>query len=111
MKNIKLKIKKQACEVMLVELTGEYEDGVKFVRELNFSGNATSTVLYGARLVLDALAELEAREYQDKFQAASQAFAKLKSLTKAVPAGEWTPEYRALAEAIHNMGREVFYVE
>jgi hypothetical protein len=34
----------------------------------------------------------------------------LKALTKKVPATEWTPEYGELAELIHTLGREVFYV-
>jgi hypothetical protein len=41
---------------------------------------------------------------------AEEAFMKLKSITKRVPAGSWTPEYRELAEAVHALGREVFYV-
>lgn len=30
----------------------------------------------------------------------------LKSMTKKIPAGQWTPEYRALAERIHSAGRD-----
>jgi len=41
---------------------------------------------------------------------AEQAFQLLKALTKKVPAGQWTPEYRELAELIHTLGRDVFCV-
>jgi hypothetical protein len=34
----------------------------------------------------------------------------LKALTRRVPASEWTPEYRELANPIHTFGREAFFV-
>lgn len=39
----------------------------------------------------------------------ARAFAGLKSMTKGVPAVDWTPEYRALAGRIHDMGRDYFH--
>lgn len=50
-------------------------------------------------------------DWRKRFEDALAAFRKLKSLTKAVPASQWTPEYRELAEAIHTAGREHFYVD
>jgi hypothetical protein len=49
--------------------------------------------------------------WENRFEEAREAFGKLKSLTKRHPAFEWTPEYRELADAIHSLGRDVFYVE
>lgn len=48
--------------------------------------------------------------WKERFGEAEKAFQQLKALTKAVPAQEWTPEYRELANLIHTLGREVFYV-
>lgn len=45
-----------------------------------------------------------------RFIKAMEAFQELKSMTKSVPAGLWTPEYRALADKIHGMGRDYFHV-
>jgi hypothetical protein len=36
-------------------------------------------------------------------------FQELKSMTKAVSASSWTPEYRVLAEEIHSFGRDCFH--
>lgn len=49
-------------------------------------------------------------DWKQRFEQAAWAFHELKGLTKKVPASEWTPEYRELAELIHTLGREVFYV-
>ena len=49
-------------------------------------------------------------DWKQRFEQAARAFHELKGLTKKVPASEWTPEYRELAELIHTLGREVFYV-
>ena len=48
--------------------------------------------------------------WKERFEQAAMAFHQLKGLTKKVPATEWTPEYGELAELIHTLGREVFYV-
>ena len=48
--------------------------------------------------------------WRERFEQAQMAFAELKSLTKKYNAGTWTPEYRELAERIHSLGRDVFYV-
>jgi hypothetical protein len=40
----------------------------------------------------------------------STAISQLKGLTKKIPASEWTPEYREVANLIHPLGREVFYI-
>jgi len=48
--------------------------------------------------------------YKDKYYEAERAFHKLKSLTKKISASEWTPEYRELANLIHELGRDVFFV-
>jgi hypothetical protein len=47
---------------------------------------------------------------QEKLFRAEMAFQKLKTMTKQVPADSWTPEYRELANAIHTLGRDVFYI-
>lgn len=49
-------------------------------------------------------------DWKDRFEDALLRFQELKSMTKEVPASEWTPEYRKLAEAIHTMGRDIFYI-
>lgn len=38
-------------------------------------------------------------------------FGRIKSLTKQHPAALWDDAYRKLAEEIHTVGRECFYVE
>lgn len=48
--------------------------------------------------------------WKERFEQAAQAFHELKAMTKTVPATQWTPEYRQLAELIHTLGRDVFYV-
>lgn len=49
-------------------------------------------------------------DWKRRFEEAEFAFAHLKSMTKKISAFDWTPEYRELAEAIHTLGRDVFYV-
>jgi hypothetical protein len=49
-------------------------------------------------------------DWKTRFEEAQNAFSKLKSLTKRVPATSWTDEYRELADMVHTLGREVFYV-
>jgi hypothetical protein len=49
-------------------------------------------------------------DWKQRFEQTARAFHELKGLTKKVPASEWTPEYRELADLIHTLGREVFYV-
>ena len=49
-------------------------------------------------------------DWKERFEQAERAFHQLKGLTKKIPASEWTPEYRELANLIHTLGREVFYV-
>ena len=49
--------------------------------------------------------------WKERYYKAEEAFHKLKALTKKVPAGTMTPEYRELAELIHTLGRDVFYVD
>lgn len=49
--------------------------------------------------------------WQERYRTAEIAFHELKAITKKVPASSWTKEYRELAEAIHCLGREVFYGE
>jgi hypothetical protein len=53
---------------------------------------------------------MDKSNWEERFRQASDAWHHLKSLTKKVPASEWTPEYRELAEYIHSQGREVFYL-
>lgn len=45
-----------------------------------------------------------------RFDKVMGVFSELKSMTKQVPASQWTPEYKALAEAIHTAGRNYFHV-
>jgi hypothetical protein len=47
-------------------------------------------------------------DWKARFEQAVMAFYELKGLTKKIPASEWTPEYRELANLIHTLGREVF---
>jgi hypothetical protein len=44
-----------------------------------------------------------------RWERVSLEFAALKAMTKGLPAAEWSPHYRALAEKIHTMGREHFH--
>jgi hypothetical protein len=53
----------------------------------------------------------QANYWQERYYRAQDAFSELKTLTKEIDAGLWTPEYRKLAERIHTLGRDVFYVE
>jgi hypothetical protein len=48
--------------------------------------------------------------WKARYHAAERAFQKLKVITKQVPAGTWTADYRKLAEAVHTLGRDVFWV-
>jgi hypothetical protein len=49
--------------------------------------------------------------WETRYRNAEMEFHTLKALTKKVPAGTWTPEYHELAEAIHTVGRDAFYVD
>lgn len=49
--------------------------------------------------------------WRARYYTAEAAFIKIKALTKQVPASQWTPEYRELAELIHTTGRDVFWLE
>jgi len=49
--------------------------------------------------------------WKKRFFEAENAFHVLKSMTKKVPAGAWCDNYRELAEAVHTLGRDVFYVD
>ena len=49
--------------------------------------------------------------WEERFYKAQDAFIKLKLHTKSIPAPEWSKDYRELAEMIHSLGREVFYVD
>jgi hypothetical protein len=49
--------------------------------------------------------------WEERYRTAEVAFQKLKNMTKQVPADEWSMEYRDLANAIHTLGRDVFYME
>ena len=49
--------------------------------------------------------------WEERYRKAEEAFATLKTMTKQIPADQWTPEYRELAGKIHTLGREVFYVD
>lgn len=59
MKNIQLTEKKRGCEVLVMTLTAETEDGRKLSKDINMGGNATGAVRYGALLVVQALEEME----------------------------------------------------
>jgi hypothetical protein len=48
--------------------------------------------------------------WKARYYEAERAFHELKSLTKQVPAGTWTDEYRELAGLVHSLGRDVFWV-
>jgi len=48
--------------------------------------------------------------WRERYHAAEAAFQKLKTHTKQINAGLWTPEYRELAGMIHTLGRDVFWV-
>lgn len=50
-------------------------------------------------------------DWEKRYHEAEEAFQILKTLTKEVPASSWSPEYRKLAEAIHTLGRDRFYVQ
>ena len=54
-----LRVIKQGCEVLLVRLTVYRPDGTFVSKDLDFGGNATSAVYYGATLILQALNELK----------------------------------------------------
>ena len=49
-------------------------------------------------------------DWKTRYEDAADAFHMLKSMTKKVRADSWTPEYRELAEQIHTLGRDFFYV-
>jgi hypothetical protein len=53
----------------------------------------------------------DAKYWEDRYRAAEKAFHVWKSMTKQFNATFWTPEYRKLAESIHSLGRDIFYVE
>jgi hypothetical protein len=53
----------------------------------------------------------DAAYWENRFREAELAFHSLKNHTKSIPASEWSKDYRELAEMIHSLGREVFYVE
>jgi hypothetical protein len=54
----------------------------------------------------------KAKYWENRYRKAEQAFHVWKRMTKEdLPASLWTPEYRRLAESIHSLGRDVFYVE
>ena len=52
-----------------------------------------------------------ASDWRKRYEDSCMAWAHLKSLTKQMPASTWTPEYRELAEAVHTLGRDYFYVD
>ena len=65
MKNIRLEvppIRQKSIETCIATLTVETEDGRTIRKELDFSGNAIGPTRYGARLVVQALAEAQAEE-------------------------------------------------
>lgn len=52
-----------------------------------------------------------AEYWEKRFREAELAFHDLKDHTKSIPADEWSKDYRDLADMIHSLGREVFYVD
>jgi hypothetical protein len=53
----------------------------------------------------------EAAYWETRFRKAEEAWQALKSHTKSTAAGGWTLEYRELANLVHTVGREVFFVD
>lgn len=53
----------------------------------------------------------KAKYWENRYRKAEQAFQIWKTMTKESDVTLWTPEYRKLAESIHSLGRDVFYVE
>jgi hypothetical protein len=49
-------------------------------------------------------------DWQKRFYEAETAFHELKSFTKRVRLDNQTPEYKELANLVHSLGRDVFYV-
>jgi hypothetical protein len=49
--------------------------------------------------------------WKERFSAVLEDFSTLKSMTKRFPVSEWSPEYRALADKIHSMGRDHFHTD
>ena len=50
-------------------------------------------------------------KWKERFSAVLEDFSTLKSMTKKIPASQWTPEYKALAEKIHSMGTDHFHTD
>jgi hypothetical protein len=49
-------------------------------------------------------------DWKERFEQSERGFQQLKDLTKKTPASGWTSEYRELANLIHTLVRDVFYV-
>jgi len=80
------------------EVVGKFEDIIK--------ARCPQDLLESARTAL-----IRAVQAGDRAKEMAFAFETLRVLTKKYPAPSWTPEYRELAEAIHSIGREAFYVD
>lgn len=52
----------------------------------------------------------EKSDWEKRFREAETAFHTLKQFTKKVRLDGQTPEYKQLADLIHSLGRDVFYV-
>lgn len=48
--------------------------------------------------------------WKERYHAAEEAFQKLKTFTKQVPAGTWCENFRTLAGMVHSLGRDAFWV-
>lgn len=53
----------------------------------------------------------DATYWEERYRKAEAAFAELKAMTKRYQASRWCLPYRELAEKIHSLGRDIFYVE
>jgi hypothetical protein len=53
----------------------------------------------------------DAAYWEKRFREAESAWHGLKNHTKNIKATEWSKDYRELAEMIHSLGRDVFYVD
>ena len=58
MKNLQLNITRRGCEVMIVRLSAEREDGTKVFRDIDLGGNATTAMYAGAVKAIQAVSEM-----------------------------------------------------
>lgn len=59
MKNVKLEVRTRGCETLVATLSGNKDDGRVVKQDINLSGNSTTSALWGAKMVVDALKDME----------------------------------------------------